>query len=81
MQTLSRSIVSVVWSGISYRLSLHRLRTDPTENTACIVDEACLLLGCLEIDVLLLSAIVCCGDMLTGPLPSNDLFTIVVCIL
>jgi hypothetical protein len=41
------------------------------ENTACSIHEACLLLGCLTIDFLLLSAILCCGDMFTGPLPSN----------
>jgi hypothetical protein len=39
--------------------------------TGCIVEETCLPLGCLAIDVLLLSSIVCCGDMFTGPLPSN----------
>jgi hypothetical protein len=43
------------------------------ENTACIVDEACLLLSCLITDVLLLSAILCCGGMFTGPLPSNGM--------
>jgi hypothetical protein len=41
--------------------------------TACIVDEVCLPLGCLTIEVLLLSAIVCCGGMFTGPLPNNEL--------
>jgi hypothetical protein len=44
---------------------------DATKNTACIVDEACLPLGCLAIDVLLLSAIVCCWDMFAGPLRRN----------
>jgi hypothetical protein len=39
--------------------------------TVRIVDEASLPLGCLAIDILLLSAIVCCLDMFTGPLPSN----------
>jgi hypothetical protein len=53
-----------LWKNISYRLSLYTLRMDPTENTACIVEEACLPLGCLAIDVLLLSAIVCCGGIL-----------------
>jgi hypothetical protein len=59
-------------SNPSYRLSLYRLCTDPTENTAFTVDEACLPLGCLTINILLLSAMVCCGDMFTGPLPSYE---------
>jgi hypothetical protein len=49
------------------------VRTDPTENTACIVEEAYLPLDCLAIDVLLLSVTVCWGRMFTGPLPSNEL--------
>jgi hypothetical protein len=64
-------LLTELWSNTSYRLSLYRLRTDPKENTASTVDEACLQLGCLAIDVLLLSVIVCCKDMFTGPLPSN----------
>jgi hypothetical protein len=41
--------------------------------TACTVEEACLQLSCLAIDILLLSIIVCCEGMFTGPLPSNEL--------
>jgi hypothetical protein len=41
------------------------------QKTTWIVDEACLPVGCLGIYILLLSAIVCCGDMFIGPLPSN----------
>jgi hypothetical protein len=62
-----------LWTNTSYRLSLYRLRTDPTESTACIVEEPCLQLRCLAIDVLLLSAIMCWGDMFRGPLPRNEL--------
>jgi hypothetical protein len=51
----------------SYRLSLYRLSTDPTENTACIVEKACLQLGCLAIDVLLLNAIVRYGGYVSLP--------------
>jgi hypothetical protein len=58
-------------SNPSYRLSLYRLRTDPTENPTYTVDEACLQLGCHARDVLLLSATVFYGDMFTGPLHSN----------
>jgi hypothetical protein len=68
----------------SYRLSLYRLRTDRIENTACVVEEACLPLGCVAIDVLLLSAIVCCGliclqsrCLITS---YNDVVTTAVCI-
>jgi hypothetical protein len=64
-------LLTELWSNTSYRLSLYRLRTDPTENTACIVEEACSPLGCLAIKVLFLSGIVCRGDMFTGPLPNN----------
>jgi hypothetical protein len=55
----------------SYRLSLYRLRTDTTENAVYNVDKAGLSLGCLAIDVLLLSAIVCCGICLQAPCLAN----------
>jgi hypothetical protein len=35
--------------------------------------QACLPLGCLAIDVLLLCSIVCWEGMFTGLLPSNEL--------
>jgi hypothetical protein len=58
--------------GLELHGFLYRLGTEHIENLfRCIVDEACLPLGCLAIDVLLLSNMVCCGDMFTGPLPSN----------
>jgi hypothetical protein len=55
-------------------LSLYRFRlhTHPTENTAHIVDGACLSLSYLAVDVLLLNAVVWCGDMFTGPFPSSS---------
>jgi hypothetical protein len=65
-------ILTELWSDTSYRLSLYRLLTDPTENTAWTVEEACLPLGCLAIDVI--SLLLCvAGVMFTGPLPSNEL--------
>jgi hypothetical protein len=47
--------------------------TDPTENTDFTVHKTRLPLGCLAIYVLLLTAIVYCGDMFTGPLPSSGM--------
>jgi hypothetical protein len=47
----------LIWGALSDErtdLSFYRLRTDHTENTASIVDEAYLPLGCLAVDVLLL---------------------------
>jgi hypothetical protein len=40
----------------SYRLSLYRLCTEHTENTVSVVNEVCLPLDCLALDVLLLHA-------------------------
>jgi hypothetical protein len=48
-------------SNPSYRFSLYELRTDHTENTASIVDAACLPLGCLATDVLLFGVSVLLG--------------------
>jgi hypothetical protein len=72
----SHSLGWILWSDTSYRLSLYRFRTDPTENAACIVEKACLPLCCTEINFLL-SAMTCCGDIFTGPLLSNEIKTFV----
>lgn len=53
-------------------LSLYRLHTDRTDNTASIVGEICLPLDCLAINVLLLRASVL-WDVFTHPLPSKGL--------
>jgi hypothetical protein len=60
-RSTSKSSSTQLCSNLSYRLLLYRFRTDHTENTASIGDEACLPFGCLAIDILLLRASVLGG--------------------
>jgi hypothetical protein len=46
-----RQLPTLNWTDTSYRLSLYRLRTDPSENTAFIIGEACLPSRFLAIEV------------------------------
>jgi hypothetical protein len=62
----------LIWGATGY-CYIEAVRTQ--QKTACIVEEACLPLGCLAIDILLLNAIVC--SLVTS---YSDEFTIVVCI-
>jgi hypothetical protein len=51
---------------------LYQLCTDYAENTASIVKEACLLIRCPAVGILLLRAFICfCGNVFTESFPSN----------
>jgi hypothetical protein len=65
---VTRTVVGLTTA--TRRRYIHSARTQ--RKTTCIIDEACLPLGCVAIDVLLLSAIVCCGDMLQARFLTKD---------
>jgi hypothetical protein len=60
-QSQYRLLTTTLTTGVILEASLYSLRTDHTENTAYIVDESCLLLDCIAIDVLLFRAVTSAG--------------------